>query len=253
LTEISEVLTSISTIPWSGYKEKDAALKLILKAHERLKDTLSPDKPLHLAESREAKAALEMIQQTVEKVGYPSQMLHRAQMAKRALRHGPQLIEVASTPHHRRFVEAWLLLSSIDYRNIELAQRKNIAQFLCGLGKKNVLGRNPMVQAKAVDAWINLCRVAGPDHLAMCKEVLTSLWTWFMQAQVGLTVVSYLIDAQVYAMSIHGEFMTLDPELQTKVEAYLNQEIQSLDKGHSLVLAIMGRLQSIKSRKAAVA
>jgi hypothetical protein len=37
------------------------------------------------------------------------------------------------------------------------------------------------------------------------------------------------------------------------VESYLHQEIQSLDPSHSLVLAIMGRLQSIKSRKSAVA
>ena len=253
VTEITEVLTSISTVPWSGYKEKDAALKLILKAHSRLKDSLSPDKPLHLAESREARAAHEMIQQTVQKVGYPSQMLHRAQMSKLALRQVPLLLEAASSPHHRRFVEAWLLLSSVDYKSIEPAQRKNIAQFLGTLSKKTAIGRNPLVQAKAVDAWTNLCRVAGPDNLGSCKDLLASLWIWFMQARVGLNMISHLIDAQVYAMGIHGDYVTLDPDLQAKVESYLHQEIQSLDPSHSLVLAIMGRLQSIKSRKSAVA
>jgi hypothetical protein len=251
--EIMEVLTSISTIPWNGYKEKDAALKLILKAHERLRESLSPDKPLHLSESKEAKAALEFIQDTVQKVGYPSQMLHRAQMAKMALRQVPQLLEAACSPYHRRFIEAWLLLSSIDYKTIDPSQRKNIAQFLNSVPKRNIIGRNPLVQAKSVDTWSGLCRVAGPDTLGIYKDVLKSLWTWFIQARVGLNMVSHLIDAQVFAMSIHGDLMSLDPDLQSKVDLYISQEIASLDPSHSLVLAIMGRLQSIKSRKAAVA
>lgn len=251
--EITEILSSITTVPWSGYKEKDSALKLILLAHARLKEKISPDKPLHLSESREAKTIYELILRTVQKIGYPSQMLHHAQMAKLALRDVTPLLKAAASPAHPRFVEAWLLLSTVDYRRMRPEQRKEISTLIHSLGASGKLSRLSLVQAKAVDAWSNLCRSGEESEIPLYHEGLEALWTWFVRARVDLDIMNLLIDAQLYATSVHGDQFKISAETMRQAEVHIAREIAKLDPNNPLALAINGRLQSLRAKHVSAA
>ncbi len=252
-SEITEVLASLTTVPWTGYKEKDAALKLITLAHMRLRDHLAPNGALHSAESQEAKAAHELIQKAVQKVGYPSQIFHNAHMTKLALRNVKPLLEVASQTHHPRFVEAWMLLSTLDYRRMTSGQRLDIATFIKSLASLRKMSRISLVQAKAVDAWSNLCRSGEMAELPEYEKVFDALFLWFADQRVELDLVSLLLDALTFVQSVHGELVTPGEDILPKIESYITRETAKLDPNHSVVLSLHARLQNLRIKKSQAA
>src|SRR5690606_22890301 len=124
------VLDSIASIGWQGFREKDSALQIVLKLYNNINAALGVKDALHgVRDARYAKLHQKMLD-TVQRIGYPSQILHHAQITKRALRQIDNLIAAASKPTGSRFLEAWLLLSTADFTRGSKVERRQILEFL---------------------------------------------------------------------------------------------------------------------------
>src|SRR5690606_3069083 len=86
--QVIDALASLTTVPWRGFKEKDAALQLVMQAHVKLSELLTPGQSLveAAAKNPKAQAMHDRLLDAVRLIGYPSQILHNAQVSKLALR-----------------------------------------------------------------------------------------------------------------------------------------------------------------------
>src|SRR5690606_17724595 len=124
------------------------------------------------------RALYDRILDAVRVVGYPSQMLHDAQVNKIALRDIEMLREAASYQRHPRFHEAWLLLGTADYTRYKPEHRLTLLNFLNEICSSKRLEGYKLVQAKAVDALASLGRVAAPEELAILGKAFDSMGHW---------------------------------------------------------------------------
>src|SRR5690606_37130066 len=155
--------------------EKDSALQIVLKIYNNINESLGLKDALHsVREARYAKLHQKMLD-TVQRIGYPSQILHHAQITKRTLRQIDNLISAASKPSASRFMEAWLLLSTADFTRSSKTERRQILEFLRDACGQDRLWEVTAVSFKAVDALANVGKLVEPSDHALVNEVLSLL------------------------------------------------------------------------------
>ncbi|MEN9836172.1 MAG: hypothetical protein RL011_2365, partial [Pseudomonadota bacterium] len=200
---ILSVLSQIKAVPWRGFREKDNALQLILAAHDRLTQLLSPSESLAEAKSKEIKQAHLQLMEAVKIIGYPSQILHSAQMNKIALRDVDRLLAVASNSSDPRFSEAWLVLATADFQRQPKEHRQQILNFINTATSSKALTRDNLIRGKALDAIGGLARSADADELPLVSTALEKMYANFAKNDASIELCCHLLDTHLYIESMN--------------------------------------------------
>jgi hypothetical protein len=249
--ELMEVLSSVASVPWRGFREKDNALQLILAAFNRLSELVSPGKSLAESTDPAHRPLHDKILDAVRTVGYPSQMLHAAQVAKIALRDVKLLAEVAVDPSSPRFTEAWLIMSTTDYYRHSESNRRAVLELLKSLPDRPRLGKSRLVQAKAVDALASIGRVTRAEEQPLLDEVAARLGVWLPASGADLDVCCLFLDAQLFLASHLKRELKIEPAVVSALDRHIQLLTNELGTADPQVIAIMSRWQEYTGRRAA--
>jgi len=198
LDGILSTLGQIKTVPWRGFREKDNALQLILAAHDRLVQILTPTESLAESKSKEIQLAHRELMEAVRIIGYPSQILHNAQMNKIALRDVDRLLSVAGNSNDPRFSEAWLVLATADFQRQPKDHRLQILNFINTALSGKTLTKDNLIRGKALDAIGSLARSADTDELPHIANVLEKGYTNFAKYDASIELCCHLLDTHLY-------------------------------------------------------
>jgi len=248
--EILDVLAQIASVPWRGFREKDNALQLVLAAHTALSQQVAPGESLSEARGQKFQILQTRILDAVKAVGYPSQILHHAQVNKIALRDIETLKDVAFDAEHPRFEEAWLLMAATDYQRYKPEQRYELLQVLTKASTTAKVASSRLVQAKAVDAFACIGRASDAGDASQLRAAASKLGDWFASAKVDLDICCLLLDAQQFII----EHLSLNDILSDETIRRLDQHFQAaateLGPNHPKIVAVMSRWQELRSRPA---
>ncbi len=252
-TALIEVLTSISTVPWKGFKEKDNALQLVLAVYGHAREALGGGE--FLLEAKDAKMHVlhEKLLDAVRLVGYPSQILHDAQRDKLALRDVPKLIEVAKDPKHPRFHEAWILASTTEFHRHPAERRLEMLRFLTAVGQNPELKNDALVQAKTVDSLCGLARAAhagAPSvaELAAMGAAFEATGKWFAAEHVEPDTCVLLLDARAFVLQhLRGEVNFSDTTAKALDETF-KKHVEELGAQHPKVATLLSRWQEQRQK-----
>ncbi len=247
--EVMEVLGSITSVPWRGFKEKDNALQLILAAYTNLSSLVSPGVFLGETQDPKNKILHEKLLEAVKSIGYPSQTLHNAQISKIALRDIVNLTEAASDQRHPRFQEAWLLMATTDYQRYQSDQRLQILAYLKKLSGTRV-AHHRLVQTKAVDALASIGRWSKPEEFAEIVMVTAAIGKWFASAKVDPDICCLLLDAQIFLSTHLNQTIELAPALVDEMDRYFTELSTELGPNHPKIIAVMSRWRDFRTHKA---
>ena len=149
--KIEEIISSICSYSWQGFREKDLALSLVLQAYKTvlvLESSNEKDTP-------EKEIWEEFFLRAIEKIGYPSQILYQAHKQKRAIRDLAQIADIATNTKHRRFAEAWLYISSVEPRLFSENEVLEIMHLINRVIKIPRITTQPIVRSKISECFFN--------------------------------------------------------------------------------------------------
>jgi hypothetical protein len=246
-TELGEALEGIASVPWRGFREKDGALQLILAVYQQALAKLAPETE-DLSQAKDLKLRLlhGQLLDAVRAVGYPSQVLHNAQIDKLQLRDVTKLLAAAADRNSARFEEAWLLLATTDFSRYPAAQCEQVHEFLRTVPTRPGLAGNRLVQAKAVDALAALAR--RQDTTAAVQKTLDTIGRWFGAAQVDPDICCQLLDTKLFLSSQLGLTVDFGADVAAALDRAFKGLAADLGASHPKVVALLSRWQEYRSR-----
>jgi hypothetical protein len=240
-----EVLEAITSVPWHGFKEKDSALQLILTVYNNLTASLSGKNSLAESEDPKDRAVHAKLLDAVRTVGYPSQILHDAQVHKIALRDVGSLVAVAGNSKHSRFHEAWLLMATSDYGRHTADQRLQLINFLTSIHTLPNLKNERLVQIKAIDAICSLGHTSGPEELASLTQCLDNLGLWFADKGADAEVLSLYVDAYLFLSQHHDTAVAMGQRTSEAFKKVLSGLEDVMGSDHPKLVALLSRWQEL--------
>ena len=177
----------------------------------------------------------------VRAIGYPSQILHHAQIDKIALRDIARLKAVALSPHDPRFEEAWLVLSTTDYQRHTPAQRRDFLAFLRRAGQRSQIAKIPLVQIKGTDALAGLARTCDSSDLDQLQETLVALYQWLARAEAEPNTLCLLLDAHIFIKGQLHQNLTLPKAATQQLSTYVKKLRQRLGGSDPQIVALNAR------------
>ncbi len=152
--DLGALLKRMKEHEWQGFRGKDMALELLLRMVTR-SDQLEHNVRMGKSEWQQFRREAKML---VEKIGYPSQELHRAHLIKLELRQLHELQRICLEPGHPRCREAWLLLASLPTRTLNIDAISQLMQSIAAACQNSSLRRHEIILQKAVEAFFHLAR-----------------------------------------------------------------------------------------------
>ncbi|MCX6118743.1 MAG: hypothetical protein NT027_14475 [Proteobacteria bacterium] len=245
------VVESVASYPWRGFKEKDQALKLVVQAHQYAQRVTSEYLEKGEAIPRQFLKLRESVQSNVEKIGYPAQILHLAQMHKIALRDILNLIKSAKNKADPRFEESWTLLGNLDMSRYARTERKLIADLLTADDIVKQILAIPSIQPKAIDAIINLAKgeLQIKDFTLGLDLALDKLISELAKINPTPETISLLLDGVQYLSELSGKVVPrIDSQSHTKLEEILDRlEKSPLPFSQALTNRRVERRQKLKN------
>ena len=244
---VQNVVDSITSYPWRGFKEKDSALRLIVEAHKFVQKQRQNASNVAPEEQDNAATALHTrLLKAVEQVGYPSQILHHAQISKIALRDISKLVFAASKARNARFHEAWMLMATADAKRYSKSDKAILMQFLQDLPSNDSLSGIPFVQRKSMDALCAIGRTLDNSTVQVMVETINRYGQWMYESKLETDVICQFLDSIRFLRSQPG----LDEPFRPAIEENLNLYIEDLrikNKANDpFVLALLSRWQEMK-------
>jgi hypothetical protein len=200
------LVDSIASYPWRGFKEKDQALKIVVIAHHYAAkfiekcDSTGSSIPRVIIKLRDA------IQVSVEKIGYPSQILHIAQMKKIARRDLKRLLESVVATSHSHFEESWTILSALDFKRYSDSDKNIIFNLFNDHVRLSTILSNKDVHGKIVDTLINLLKsnVGLNQDTDLAKSLIQSVSTSLAHKEASAETLTLLLDGVYYLSLVSG-------------------------------------------------
>ncbi len=155
------LVDSLASYPWRGFKEKDQALKIIVLAHQFASQAIATCETEGSVLNKDILKLQSQIQKAVEQIGYPAQILHHAQLQKIALRDIQKLVEAARNPVDTRFEESWVLLSSFDFKRYSAKERDLVMALMQDHIAIAKLLEQKEIHGKFIYAMVNLIKIDG--------------------------------------------------------------------------------------------
>ena len=249
---VQNVVDSITSYPWRGFKEKDNALRLIVEAHKSVvaMQSIAKNDRAEILESV-AITLHKRLLKAVEQVGYPSQILHHAQISKIALRDIKALVTAASKPHNTRFHEAWMLLATTDAKRYNRADKETLINFLLNLPANRALARIPFVQRKSIDALCALGRTSDPTSTKNISEAIMRFCQWMYTDRLDPDTFCQFLDAVKFLRSQPGIDANIPSDIDGHLSVYVGELRTSSRANDPIVLSLMSRWQELRQSRQA--
>ena len=250
--EVIDVLKSITTVPWRGFREKDQALQLILKAHKTLNELLNEGKNICFENTDRFYMQKSELLKAVQTIGYPSQILHNAQIDKITLRDIETLMKVALNHNHSRFHESWLLLSTNDYQRLKSDELSNIVAFISSIASARKITKQRIVQVKAVDALVNIARSLKDEQLPIIEECFAKIGSWFADEKVDSDICCLYLDAHTFISDLFNKNVVIPSPVLDQLDNYFQELQTQLSANHPRIIAILSRWQIFRSKRSQI-
>ena len=203
------ILDAISRVPWRGFTEKNRALELILQVHSKASQKTSRAANYGLAEDTDdlqgdvdPLGLRPDLLELIESIGYPSQILHHAQLSKIELRDFDKLFAAALHPGGPRFEEAWLLISGMEYERTNQTQLHRIFDFLNEACLNPDLRQSSLAFSKTIDAITGITLHLKIDALQL-RVILNNFRDWFQYLGISdEALLAHYLDAILFLMQI---------------------------------------------------
>lgn len=150
------LVESVASYPWHGFKEKDHALRIIIAANQFANTAIEANERSGYGVPRTIMKLRSMIYTSVEGIGYPAQFLHRAHRQKIAERQLQHLLSIVADPENVRAGEGWVLLSTLDLRKQNEIERKQLLALFQSQAMLYRVMANRSIQARVIETFINL-------------------------------------------------------------------------------------------------
>lgn len=152
--DLQNHLKAMTNHEWQGFRAKDLALDILLKMVARA-DLLERNVRMHKNDWQNFRRET---RELVQKIGYPSQELHKAHLSKLELRQLHELQRICLEPEHPRCREAWLLLASLPTRTLHSDAVGQLLQTIAAACRAPALRSHEIILHKAVEAFFHLAR-----------------------------------------------------------------------------------------------
>ncbi len=190
LKGFSDIISLVNNYPWSGFKEKDLALQILVKAFRKYSNAQSQN-------SISNKILKEFVS-TVNRIGYPSQEIHTAHLEKIRIRK-PQIIKKAITNQNSpRFIEAWLLLGSTAAKNYSKDDLIDLLDCINLAATTLVPKRLHILPIKVAEAYFNVCQELDEDNILIITKTLNNIVNFLIACEANPESFCFLIDGKIF-------------------------------------------------------
>lgn len=238
---IMDIVDSIGSYQWNGFREKDLALELVLKAYYKISDLYNKAEYSIPDKSQWHRIFFDVVQ----KVGYPSQILHLAHLKKHSIRNMEAISSIVSKPHHPRFSEAWLYLCSAEpqmYTDDEVEKLISIFNEVLDKPKINCM---PIVQNKISEAFLNFSyRLSTPETYPRMIKILEKIICFTSQKDLNPETMVTLLDGKSYLESTMNVSIELSKETWVHLDLYF-QNSRFIKQDYTKFLVAKKRWRSI--------
>lgn len=235
---ILEVVGTIGSTQWHGFRERDSALRLVIAAYDKIHEmtfqTIN-------AESKEQ--IRRKFHAAIDQIGYPGQLLYTAHNLKRSIRMSDRLARICSDPNHKRFVEGWLYLATMDVQKLRTEEAINYLGIISRALESKILRHNPLVLQKSVEGFFNLGRAfkdqaVNSKHLEfMVNQILANM----LHAKAGVELCCFFIDAKINLDEVLQRTIPIDQKLMDAFNEYLNAFVKKYGNRSSITSALISR------------
>jgi hypothetical protein len=234
------IIDSITSYSWRGFKEKDQALKLLLKIYQA--EILGTNG--RSANSATSDSIIKALGTAVTTIGYPSQMLNQAQLYKLELRELTKLRAAALNPHSMRFEESWVLLGNLDYRRHSSEEVNTVREILGDAIRDRNIMKTALVQGKLIDTSVALIRRGIKAELNTDLKLLVKITESMLLANAGAESLSLALDAFTFVAQ-----MTESPAtLSDAISQYLDAMLKSPDISDAWSQSLKNRWQEYRPK-----
>ncbi len=242
---VIEIVRSISSYEWIGFKEKDAALNGIIKAYHCLRNLEQKQTPEWLAFEKTDWGALFL--EAIEQVGYPSQLLHKAHKIKRSIRDLNLIMKICKDPRSNRFAEAWLYTCSADPRIYTSDELRQFLGFLSEVLQDAQLMRNKLVNNKILESFLNFAKIAKAEDLPSINALYLEIAQHMLKEQKNSAAFSMLLDGKAYLEQVTNAKIDIE-RIKNQMEDHLRFLSESKsDRNDSD--SVLGRWRAIYDEK----
>ena len=239
--EIVDTIQSISSYHWRGFQEKDMALEIVLRAFRRLEKLASSNEDIAPYEKRMA-----VLIDAIEKIGYPSQILHQAHKKKQSIRSLNLIMEIALDHNHPRFIECWLFACSADPYVYSEEEVVAFVKFLIRSIKNPKLSKIPIVQSKALEAFINFSRRLNQSaYHPLIRSTFSELCLYMIKTKRSAGEFCAMLDGKVFLEDHLKIQIELSEDTKERLDSHFAKMAEHAKEEGSLdqMAALHGRWQ----------
>jgi hypothetical protein len=216
--EAHSTVQNLGNYPWRGYEEKDEVLKIAIQAWMRCDGLATSSGERELWTAVKGK-----ISEAVVRIGYPTQMIHFAQVQKNLLRDIDVLVSEIISPRSPRFHDAWLYLASIDGSRYSDADRGKILAAVKKVLANEKLRHLPGIPARLIEVATIIGIYHGADRARIVDELFTGIGINFVEDGAKPEVVRILLDRLQFLRIEIGDGLHLDSQMMRALGEYIFQ------------------------------
>ena len=245
LDNYKSLLKSIEIIrhyPWRGFKEKDAALDLLVDTYDKV-SKLCKKSTDHQKLTKSFVAA-------TSAVGYPSQAIHEAHLEKLRIRSPNFLASAIANPHQKYFLESWLHLSSTSTKQFS---REDIVNLMNVIGSfcrsRNSKKLSPNLTAKVVESFLNLAQQLTSEDVDLIQEICNRVLSVLIENNASTELFCFLIDGKIFLESNLKEDIAVNDDNMNKLQSFIKQQLINYGDQSSVYHSLAIRWRIIAAQK----
>lgn len=239
LHKLAEIVQTIQDYDWHGFKERDTALRLVLRSYERVQEIMNMDSntPANIRE-----AVRRRFFDAVDAIGYPGQLLYTAHMDKRSIRAADRLARICADARHRRFVEAWLFLATMDGQFYSADELIQFMQIIMRAMDARQLKNHPVIRQKTVEAFFNIAlALRGKANKTTIEPLLSRMVSYLIEQKATPEMCCFFIDGKIHLEEKWGESLRIEHTALSAFEEYGNSLGKKYGSKSSPIIALASR------------
>ena len=244
--DILEILTMINNFPWQGFKEKDIALGLILKAFERYEEELQN------STSSSNNKIIDSLVDSIRNIGYPSQEIHSAHIEKIRIRKASSIKETLLNPNHPRFNEAWLLVATTPAKNYSRSEIVSLIEGLIASAENKQNYKRKLVASKITEAFFNLAQELEEGDIELLTAASNSIIRYLVMTHAEPELFSFYIDAKVFLESNLKIDIPLEASNLELVQSHFSEVFEKHGSDSSIVRSLSMRWKILVNQAGSV-
>jgi hypothetical protein len=240
MEDVNQVLGSLAGYTYYGFKERDAALQIVISLYERIQKSLPAATP---------KETVEQIKQrfgeAVHQIGYPGQLIHLANTSKRAIRDVERLFEVCLDTHSPRFNEAWLFLATTDASRYSTTDLRRLLALIQTAITDEAARKQKIVTKKIVEAFFNISQYLEAIDHDLIKHLLDNIGMYLVEKQGDPETCCLFLDGKIFLERKFETAFPLHAELTQALGMYFGQMYHRLGPKSATISSISTRWKQV--------